>query len=206
MGKKSKSKRATSAQTQHVPTAQVPETPVAATTEIAAATVLSTAVKGAKRVHAPSEPVEASSAPTDKKAKKKKQKQKQKGAPAGATTAPVAASQASPLSLATNDKKGATEKNQHKAALDDIFASRPKKNPESAEDTTESAAASTTQKRVPQRVMAVNDEDGFSDTRGVRKKNRKLIDGLRVYTYQELGINADSGGTPDCPFDCDCCF
>lgn len=34
---------------------------------------------------------------------------------------------------------------------------------------------------------------------------RKTIDGLQVYTPDELGVKADSGGTPQCPFECECC-
>lgn len=30
-------------------------------------------------------------------------------------------------------------------------------------------------------------------------------EGYKIYTLEELGIKADSGGTPDCPFDCQCC-
>ncbi|KAK9065555.1 hypothetical protein SSX86_014956 [Deinandra increscens subsp. villosa] len=35
---------------------------------------------------------------------------------------------------------------------------------------------------------------------------RKTADGLTIYTEEELGFGkADAGGTPLCPFDCDCC-
>ncbi|KEP64651.1 UNVERIFIED_CONTAM: hypothetical protein HHA_306195 [Hammondia hammondi] len=33
----------------------------------------------------------------------------------------------------------------------------------------------------------------------------RTADGLRIYTEEELGIGK-GGGTPDCPFDCSCCF
>lgn len=34
---------------------------------------------------------------------------------------------------------------------------------------------------------------------------RKKVDGFAVYSLEELGLNPNSGGTPLCPFDCDCC-
>ncbi|KAL8034554.1 hypothetical protein ABFX02_12G035600 [Erythranthe guttata] len=36
---------------------------------------------------------------------------------------------------------------------------------------------------------------------------KKTADGLTIYTEDELGYGkSDAGGTPLCPFDCDCCF
>ena len=36
---------------------------------------------------------------------------------------------------------------------------------------------------------------------------RRTAEGYRVYRAEELGWNkANAGGTPLCPFDCDCCF
>lgn len=37
------------------------------------------------------------------------------------------------------------------------------------------------------------------------KVHRYTEDGLAVYKYYHLGIQQDDGGTPYCPFDCDCC-
>ncbi|KAK9845442.1 hypothetical protein WJX81_006511 [Elliptochloris bilobata] len=36
-------------------------------------------------------------------------------------------------------------------------------------------------------------------------KDRRRLDGLRVYSAEELKVN-QGGGTLHCPFDCDCCF
>uniref|UniRef100_A0A6B2LVD7 Uncharacterized protein n=1 Tax=Arcella intermedia TaxID=1963864 RepID=A0A6B2LVD7_9EUKA len=47
-----------------------------------------------------------------------------------------------------------------------------------------------------------NDSDFWRNSRGIRKQ----IDGLPVFTTTELGISVESGGTPACPFDCQCCF
>ena len=49
------------------------------------------------------------------------------------------------------------------------------------------------------------DNFNFSDSRGLKTSGRKYIDGLPVYTADELGIGK-GGDTKLCPFDCDCCF
>ena len=36
-------------------------------------------------------------------------------------------------------------------------------------------------------------------------KRRRRLEGLPVYSAEELGVD-QGGGTPECPFDCDCCF
>ena len=36
--------------------------------------------------------------------------------------------------------------------------------------------------------------------------HRYAADGLPVYKYFHLGMDQQDGGTPLCPFDCDCCF
>ena len=38
-----------------------------------------------------------------------------------------------------------------------------------------------------------------------KQKPRKYVDGLPVYTEEELNIGK-GGNTADCPFDCECCF
>lgn len=38
-----------------------------------------------------------------------------------------------------------------------------------------------------------------------KKKGKKEIDGLKVYTTEELNLGK-GGDTPDCPFDCECCY
>lgn len=34
---------------------------------------------------------------------------------------------------------------------------------------------------------------------------RKTEEGFLIFKEAELGINPEAGGTPLCPFDCDCC-
>lgn len=55
------------------------------------------------------------------------------------------------------------------------------------------------------RSTAVLDDDTFADSRGTKSK-RKTIDGLKIYTEEELGLNIPGGDTELCPFDCNCCF
>lgn len=55
------------------------------------------------------------------------------------------------------------------------------------------------------RGTAVLDDDAFADSRGEKRK-RKVVDGLKVYTEEELGLNNGGGDTELCPFDCNCCF
>ncbi|ORX38614.1 hypothetical protein BD324DRAFT_369359 [Kockovaella imperatae] len=54
------------------------------------------------------------------------------------------------------------------------------------------------------RSQAATEEDEvFRDSRGTR---RKTEEGFLIYKEAELGIDPEAGGTPLCPFDCDCCF
>ena len=39
-----------------------------------------------------------------------------------------------------------------------------------------------------------------------KKKEINRIDGLRIYTRADLKLGNTGGDTPDCPFDCQCCF
>jgi hypothetical protein len=46
------------------------------------------------------------------------------------------------------------------------------------------------------------DDDEFE-----KRPRRRTADGLAIYSANELGFGkSDAGGTPLCPFDCDCCF
>lgn len=51
-------------------------------------------------------------------------------------------------------------------------------------------------------IQRPKDDNGFGDTRG----RRKTDDGLHIYTDKELRIGEGEGDTPDCPFDCWCCY
>ncbi|GJE86010.1 DUF1764 domain-containing protein [Phanerochaete sordida] len=49
------------------------------------------------------------------------------------------------------------------------------------------------------------DEERFKDSRGTGPR-RKTEEGFFIFKEDELGINPESGETPLCPFDCQCCF
>jgi hypothetical protein len=76
-------------------------------------------------------------------------------------------------------------------------------------------ATTATAKREPpvttksKRAQSHNSDDKFwSDSRGIYRDSsgrRYTADGLPIYTEEELNIGK-GGGTPLCPFDCDCCF
>ncbi|WFD25460.1 hypothetical protein MNAN1_000420 [Malassezia nana] len=49
-----------------------------------------------------------------------------------------------------------------------------------------------------------DDEDAaFADSRG--RDRKRTEEGFRIFTEEELRLN-EGGGTPLCPFDCNCCF
>ncbi|KAI0257386.1 DUF1764-domain-containing protein [Lactifluus subvellereus] len=54
-------------------------------------------------------------------------------------------------------------------------------------------------------VETRQDQDKFRDSRGTVPR-RKTEEGFSIYKEDELGINAEAGDTPLCPFDCNCCF
>ncbi|KAJ3276992.1 hypothetical protein HDV01_000044 [Terramyces sp. JEL0728] len=49
------------------------------------------------------------------------------------------------------------------------------------------------------------DDDGFADSRGT-KPRKQTEDGLPIYLDTELNVGLEGGETPQCPFDCQCCF
>ncbi|KAI8970348.1 hypothetical protein BDF20DRAFT_890739 [Mycotypha africana] len=48
-------------------------------------------------------------------------------------------------------------------------------------------------------------DDDFSDSRGIKKTKRTTEDGYPLYDVKDLNIGL-GGDTPECPFDCQCCF
>ncbi|WFD18119.1 hypothetical protein MCAP1_000331 [Malassezia caprae] len=55
-----------------------------------------------------------------------------------------------------------------------------------------------------QPARPADDEDAaFADSRG--RDRKRTEEGFRIFTEDELRLN-EGGGTPLCPFDCDCCF
>jgi len=50
-----------------------------------------------------------------------------------------------------------------------------------------------------------NQSDDWFASRSSKKTDRKQVDGVSVYTEEELNIGKGKD-TDLCPFDCDCCF
>jgi hypothetical protein len=86
--------------------------------------------------------------------------------------------------------------NREKNEIDELFASRPKsKEPTHIEKP----------KKNPVIPPAVDKED-WTDSKGERRKRRPATEeGYPIYSVQEMKIGL-GGDTPDCPFDCQCCF
>ncbi|KAJ1718163.1 hypothetical protein LPJ61_006792 [Coemansia biformis] len=102
--------------------------------------------------------------------------------------------------------------------IDDIFASNPPAN------TAEKPAAPVKQKATKavtvvdasaagkkadphknqQQARPLAGDDGFADSRG--KQTKYTEDGMRVFYMDDLHIGEGNGDTPECPFDCQCCF
>jgi hypothetical protein len=49
------------------------------------------------------------------------------------------------------------------------------------------------------------EDDSFFDSRGKLKATRFTDDGFPIFTAEQLNIGK-GGDTPDCPFDCKCCY
>ncbi|WVQ74802.1 hypothetical protein IAR50_004408 [Cryptococcus sp. DSM 104548] len=49
------------------------------------------------------------------------------------------------------------------------------------------------------------EDEMFRDSRGTGPR-RKTEEGFLIYKEKELDIDPEAGGTPLCPFDCECCF
>ncbi|XP_019192529.1 PREDICTED: uncharacterized protein C6G9.01c-like [Ipomoea nil] len=87
--------------------------------------------------------------------------------------------------------------------IDEIFAGKKRKKPEKVEDVV-GEPKKEAMKNNKRKDSKVGKENG--STGGLRCRKR-TGDGLVIYSEEELGIGrADAGGTPLCPFDCDCCF
>ena len=92
-------------------------------------------------------------------------------------------------------------------SVDDIFAALKKeKRPPKAEKPEEKSEARRRRRRAEDDKWRA----GRPPTPPGRQENpqvhRYAADGLPVYKYFHLGMDQQDGGTPLCPFDCDCCF
>ncbi|KAJ3022160.1 hypothetical protein HKX48_006896 [Thoreauomyces humboldtii] len=53
--------------------------------------------------------------------------------------------------------------------------------------------------------LPVDDDGSFADSRGSGKVKRRTDDGLAIHTPEELGCGKGKD-TPECPFECWCCY
>lgn len=85
--------------------------------------------------------------------------------------------------------------------LDDDKEKRPRKKDSAVKDAKSKRASKIS---ANEKLNSKKNDESKKENGGLRKRTGN---GLAIYTEEELGIgNADAGGTPLCPFDCDCCF
>ncbi|KAL8495302.1 hypothetical protein ACS0TY_019453 [Phlomoides rotata] len=90
--------------------------------------------------------------------------------------------------------------------IDEIFAAKKRKRPENDEKPCKLSSSAKVKSNGKMRMVR---DDGNENERvgPTSRSQRKTADGLSLYTEEELGFGkSDAGGTPLCPFDCDCCF
>eukprot|EP01130_Rhizamoeba_saxonica_P004134 TRINITY_DN1704_c0_g1_i1.p2 TRINITY_DN1704_c0_g1~~TRINITY_DN1704_c0_g1_i1.p2 ORF type:complete len:110 (+),score=30.09 TRINITY_DN1704_c0_g1_i1:3-332(+) len=92
--------------------------------------------------------------------------------------------------LNTNKKRKMTKKPSTDNFIDDLFSAPPPK---------------AKKKRIkPASTEPVDDQADFFTGKS-NSGYRTTEEGYRIYTLDELNIGK-GGDTPDCPFDCQCCF
>jgi hypothetical protein len=118
------------------------------------------------------------------------------------------------------DKEGKKSKKDKKASkeevvdLEALFANKEKPSAQKASDEIDELFASSkkpsTAKPTPsgpaKRPLTDAEDEDFTDSRGLKKKRRPTTaEGFPIYTAAEMRVG-QGGDTPDCPFDCQCCF
>ncbi|MCD7447847.1 hypothetical protein HAX54_035778 [Datura stramonium] len=103
-------------------------------------------------------------------------------------------------SLSSKPKKPGSE-------IDDIFAGKKRKKPEKQEKSNGDAVTEPKKLKRSKDKSSRIPKDGVLSEPPPRRSRKKTADGFTLYTEEELGIGrSNAGGTPLCPFDCDCCF
>lgn len=90
------------------------------------------------------------------------------------------------------------KKQQSTNEIDDLFAKKPLVSvKEEKED----------KKVKSKQESSKTDRSRFGDPKGIskQKSDRFTEDGLPIYKWEEM-ISQTGGDTPDCPFDCQCCY
>mmetsp|Transcript_23703 Transcript_23703/g.28529 ORF Transcript_23703/g.28529 Transcript_23703/m.28529 type:complete len:103 (-) Transcript_23703:340-648(-) len=102
--------------------------------------------------------------------------------------------------MASRKKRKVSEED---AVLDEIFSALSKESKKKKHD--------PEKKKIQQKEKKIMSKEEEAEWKvGSRTKepsvHRYTAEGLPVYKYYHLGMKQDDGGTPLCPFDCDCCF
>ncbi|BGP49573.1 hypothetical protein JCM10450v2_005468 [Rhodotorula kratochvilovae] len=139
--------------------------------------------------------------------------------PAGAATSTAAAPAATGTAASGPAKKkakkdkaaGAVAEAPAQGKADKLPAAPSKRVPETIIDTSKAIETYKPEPLIPKTLRenatdeerkAAEEEERFMDSRGTRKKTE---DGLPIYSFDELRIGF-GGDTPECPFECTCCF
>ncbi|XP_030544198.2 uncharacterized protein LOC115750783 [Rhodamnia argentea] len=104
------------------------------------------------------------------------------------------------------EEKASTATKKSNDEIDDIFASKKRKKSEKgdAKKPAENGSGNTKKMKKKKKEKGLT-QSALGDQPS--RPRKKTVDGLTIYTEDELGISkADAGGTPLCPFDCSCCF
>ncbi|KAL3678210.1 hypothetical protein R1sor_021166 [Riccia sorocarpa] len=113
--------------------------------------------------------------------------------------------------LGLGAKGSKATKKSSKSEIDEIFGSKKRK--VVAGDSSAAANGTEEVKKKKKKVKSSDvvtqgqktSEKSASASTGISKK--KTLDGFTVYSEDEIGWNKkNAGGTPLCPFDCECCF
>lgn len=105
------------------------------------------------------------------------------------------------------DKKDATGKkdtpvSSSKNEIDDLFS---RKKP-STDPIAETNTSKKTIPTIPPPASLPSDDDDWTDSKGARRRRRPTTDeGYPIFTATEMKIGL-GGDTPECPFDCSCCY
>jgi len=107
-------------------------------------------------------------------------------------------------------KKSSSKKPTQEQENADVQQAKPSSTPEKSGNEIDDILSGKKRKK-PEQIKAdkanVNGEEKPKSMKKKKKKKKSKEDGFSINTEDELGFNNSSGGgTPLCPFDCDCCF
>ncbi|ORY41096.1 hypothetical protein BCR33DRAFT_719174 [Rhizoclosmatium globosum] len=104
-------------------------------------------------------------------------------------------------------KKAATSPKKGKANdIDDLPVKKPEAEKKKEVETVVFAVPTARPIPPKKKTMDGDEDDGFANSRGSDKSTKRTEDGLRVFYNTDLQIGQGNGDTPQCPFDCWCCY